>query len=96
MNWAGKVGRYLLRGLRGRNKYLQREVRGPQPEDDVRHAVVAEVPGHDVRRPVEVVPDGGVGPGLEQQVGRLQPAQHGRHEQRAPPIAVSLLVEVCS
>ena len=54
------------------------------------------MPGHHVRRPVEAVQDGGVGPGLEEEVGRLQPAQHGRHEERAPPIALSLLVNVRS
>ena len=58
--------------------------------------MVPKRPGDDVRRPVEAVPDGGVGPGLEEEVGRLQPAQHGRHEQRAPPIALSHLVNVRS
>ena len=65
----------------------------PGAEDHVGQRVVPELPGHQVRGPVGGVPDGGVGPGLEEEGGGVQLAEHGGQEERGPEVGLPLSVD---
>ena len=65
----------------------------PGTEDHVGQGVIPELPRHQVGGPAGGVPDGGVGPGLEEEGGGVQLAEHGGQEERGPEVGLPLSVD---